>query len=72
MEIGLHIANDPFYLMDLPRDRRVAVLGFLNAKMNKDTRHKRAEKQAKQADMRRAFLEQGATDAQIAAFMESE
>ena len=71
MEIGIHIAQDAFYLIDLPPDRRAAVLGFIRAKMRKSGKgaNQKAARQVHTNDMIQAFREQGATEQQISNFM---
>ena len=71
MEIGIHLAQDAFYLIDLPPDRRVAVLGFLQAKMRKSGKasYQSATRQMHTSDMISAFREQGASEEKIKAFM---
>ncbi len=53
MEIGIHIAQDAFYLIDLPPDRRAAVLGFIRAKMRKSGKgaNQKAARQVHTNDM---------------------
>lgn len=72
MEIGIHLAGDAFYIIDLPPDRRLALLGFLKAKVRKSPYAKKQEQAVRQAqtqDMVAAFTAQGATTEQIRNFM---
>ena len=71
MEIGIHIAQDAFYLIDMAPDRRAAVMGFIRAKMRKSGNHshQRSARQVHTSDMIQAFREQGASEEKIKNFM---
>jgi len=71
MEIGIHIAQDAYYLIDMIPERRTAVMGFIRAKMHKSGRgrNQSAAKQAHTSDMIQAFREQGASEEKIQSFM---
>ncbi len=67
---------DPFYFLDLPFDRQLALMAYYNVKQKepKKSKHRSKALAAKalsiqQQDMRKTFEEQGATPEQIENFM---